>query len=207
MVVKRALAAVAGLGLAVAVANAEAHSVTYDFTVTATDGPLIGTTATGTFTYDTSIVPPGGGSVGGTNLLTTLNFTWDGITYNQTTANTGDLGFNANGSLFNADFGTNCIPGGCGTTGGLEQWEVAATVLPASGGFSYAIAGVPSLFGGTGILTRQHRCVPTARCRGADAPAFSSLSISVPEPSALSLLTVSMAGLALAGIRRPRRRT
>jgi hypothetical protein len=72
------------LGLTVAVvANAEAHAVTYAFTVTATDGPLIGTTATGTFTYDTSIVPPGGGSVGGTNLLTTLNFTWDGITYNS----------------------------------------------------------------------------------------------------------------------------
>lgn len=61
MLAKRALAALAGLGLTVAVvANAKATPVTYAFTVIASDGPLAGTSETGTFTCDTSIVPPGG---------------------------------------------------------------------------------------------------------------------------------------------------
>ena len=173
-------AAAAGLGLT-AFGNAEATPVTYAFTVTATDGPLAGTTETGTFTYDTSIVPPGGGSVGGTNLLTALHFTWDGITYDQTTANTGNLGFDASGSLFTAEFGTNCLVGGCSITSGFEQWAVSATVLGTVGGFGYAVAGVPGQFDGNAILTL------------------------VPEPSVLSLFAFSMAGLAFAGMLRTRR--
>lgn len=66
---------------------------------------------------------------------------------------------------------------------GFEQWVVSATVLGSVGGFGYAIAGIPAQFDGNAILT------------------------AVPEPSALPLLAVGIAGLALPGIRRTRRRT
>jgi hypothetical protein len=150
--------------------GANASPITYDFTVTGTTGPLSGITATGSFAYDSSIVPAGGGSVSGTNLLTTLNFTWDGIIYNQTTANTGSLGFDPSGALFNAEFGTNCTAGGCSTTSGFEQWEVSQTVLGSVGGFEYGIAGHEGLFVGNARLTK------------------------VPEPLTLSIFGAGLAG-------------
>ena len=65
--------------------------ITYRFTVTSDVGPLAGVTADGTFTYDTVITPPGGGTVNAVGLFSDLNFTWDGITYKASTANTGYL--------------------------------------------------------------------------------------------------------------------
>src|SRR5438034_1239057 len=101
---------VAAVGLALALASidaADASPIDYTFSVTATEGPLSATTAAGTFSYDTSSIVPGGRNLN-TGLLTALNFTWDGITYNQTTANTGALGFDAAGMLTLSLFGTNC---------------------------------------------------------------------------------------------------
>ena len=82
----RLLAAAVGLALTIAMMpEAEASPVTYSFSVTATTGTLSGTTALGTFTYDTSSIVPGGGFKDGTVLLTDLAFTWHGIAYNETT--------------------------------------------------------------------------------------------------------------------------
>jgi hypothetical protein len=60
---------------------AESNSITYDFTVTATNGPLSGDVSNGRFTFNSSIIPTGGGVVAASGLSTDLSFTWDGIAY------------------------------------------------------------------------------------------------------------------------------
>jgi hypothetical protein len=65
-------------------------------------------------------------------LLTALNFTWNGIAYNQTTANTGFIGFDGSGNLTEITFGNHCFPGICLSEGGANEWLVA---FPGSVGF------------------------------------------------------------------------
>jgi hypothetical protein len=60
---------------------AKSTSVTYDFTVTATSGPLSGDVANGSFTFNSSIIPARGGVVPASGLLTDLSFTWDKVPY------------------------------------------------------------------------------------------------------------------------------
>jgi hypothetical protein len=82
--------------------------ITYPFEVTATSGPLSGVSAAGTFTYNTAITPPCGGQVLAVGLLNDLNFTWDSITYNASTANTGGMLLGSSGNLFGVVSGTTC---------------------------------------------------------------------------------------------------
>ena len=153
------LAAAFALSL-MAVGFANASPITYNFTATATSGPLSGTVEHGTFSYDSSSIVPGGinAAVG---LLTSLSFSWNGISYDQTTANTGDLHFDANGHLTQALFGTDCSAGGCQLVDGNNSW------FGITGGFfTYS---VPDGVGGGGSLTAV-------------------LAVPVPEPTTLALL-------------------
>jgi hypothetical protein len=166
----------AGWALAIGLApKLDASPVNYTFSVTATSGPLAGTTAPGTFSYDTSSIVPGGTNAN-TGLLTALNFTWDGITYNQTTANTGFLEFDATGALNQDLFGNHCVAGSCSDLPGFEQWSVSFSIPL---GFAYFVAGDS---GGFGTVTQ-------------------SLATAVSEPSAVALLATGLALLALAGVR------
>jgi PEP-CTERM motif len=158
--------------------RAEASLITYNFSVTATSGPLSGTTAPGTFTYDSSSIVLGG-SNDSTGLLTALNFTWDGILYDQTTANTGFLVFDATGTLTTASFGNNCIAGACTANAAFEQWYI----VTGTSQFKYAMSGVPSIFDGTETASLAK----------------------VPEPSTLVLLSAGFGALLLAGLRKQRR--
>jgi hypothetical protein len=161
---------------ALAIAGAaHATPINYSFTVTANSGPLSGDTATGTFSYDSSSIVPGGanGSVG---LLTSLNFTWNGITYDQTTANTGFLRFDSAGNLTVVSFGNDCAIFTCGASPNTNDWFVS------NPDFVYATpTGGPANFGGTATLS----LIPTV----------------VPEPSSLALLGVGAAGVMLIGAR------
>ena len=166
-----------------AAVSAEADPVKYTFTVEATSGPLIGTTSTGFFTYDSSIVPvtlPG--AVLEVGLLTELSFSWDGITYTEASANTGSLIFDATGVLSSALFGTNCFAGGCNLDIDVKDWVIV--VAPGAGGsgtfFYNAGNGVDQGFG-------------TVTASG---------PVTVPEPATLVLLAAGLASLGLA-----RRRT
>jgi hypothetical protein len=104
--------AVAVLATLIVIPSAEATTITHAFSVTATEGPLQGVTAVGTFTYDSSSVLPGGGTFS-TEVFTALNFTWDGITYNEDTAHPAILQWDQSGVLIGALFGSSCIEAQC----------------------------------------------------------------------------------------------
>jgi hypothetical protein len=179
-------ALIGGIALTLAVAlNANASPITFSFSVTATSGPLDGITENGTFTYDSSSIIPGGGFNFDPELLTGLNFTWNGITYNQTTANTGFLEFDSSENLTEAFFGADCMPGGCQIAGGTNDWTLSAVPGETAPNFTYATPST-SFFEGNSVTT-------------ALSP--------IPEPSALALVGVGVAGLMLVGARLRYRRT
>ena len=153
--------------------------VTYPFTVVARVGPLAGETANGSFTYNSGIVPSGGGLVGAVGLLTNLNFTWDGIAYNASTANTGAMVFDSSGTLTIGLFGNDCVADQCAVNVGAEEWYINTGALS----IDYAISA-----GGFG--------------EGTVTLGTAITSMAVPEPGTLALLAL---GLALAGFGHRRR--
>lgn len=139
-----------GVALLAGALAAHAAPITYSFTVNAgSSGPLAGQTATGSMTFDSSIIPAGGGNVSATGLLTGLSFTWEGVSYNASTANTGWMDFTSSGGFVDAMFGPNCAAGTCGVTGSTNQWDINLWG-DFSGLFMYAVPGYPqNIFNGT----------------------------------------------------------
>jgi len=132
--------------LALLPASSFASILTYDFITIAVSGSLAGESAEGRFSFDSSLAHPGYRY--GSSLLSDLSFTWDGINYDETTANTGWLGFGASGDLVSFAFGTNCSPGICSVSSGHEQWYMTGTpnflgsfvyAQPGSNGIGYGL--------------------------------------------------------------------
>jgi hypothetical protein len=148
------------LAVSVAPIKATAGASVYEFTVTGTSGPLAGVTSVGTFSFDPAIVPEGGGPVFIAGLFETLSFSWDGVDYDEGSANTGTLEFDADGTLFNALFGTSCGPSGfgCGVNAGIpHEWSFSIDIEngTVTGAFSYSSPTdpLPGPFDGTVTLT------------------------------------------------------
>jgi len=132
--------------------KAAADPTAYLFTVTAVSGPLAGVTSVGTFAFDPTIAPAGGGFVEIAGLLTHLAFSWDGVDYNETTANTGTLGFEADGTLILVLIGTNCGPSGfgCGVGNDPDPRQWSFDNYYGTGAFYYLSPSDPSdIFAGT----------------------------------------------------------
>jgi hypothetical protein len=162
---------VALLGLLLLAPAAQAVPVTYDFTVNGgPDGPLAGVTSSGFFTFDDSVVPAGGGLVNQTGLFVDFGFTWNGIAYDETTANSALLAFEPSGDLYGATFGSHCSTTLCQVLPGTDSWAIGATVQFGNV-FVYALAGIEQDFGVPFAVTYTPR--------GAT---------SVAEPSGLALL-------------------
>ncbi|HWP32859.1 MAG TPA: hypothetical protein VNL97_03830 [Solirubrobacterales bacterium] len=78
---------------------AQAVLITINFTVTgASDDPVLGgQTSNGTITFDSSIIPVGGGQLSG-DYITSSNFVWNGVTWNKDNTSD-DFVFNPDGSI------------------------------------------------------------------------------------------------------------
>lgn len=181
----RKISVVAFVGMLLVQSVAQAVPVTYDFTANGgPDGPLANVSSSGFFTYDDAIMPSGGGIVIQTGLILDLAFSWNGVTYDETTANTGGFGFEPSGELFGWTFGTNCSTTTCLVTPGTNSWAIANTAK-FGGVFVYTLAGSSEDFAVPFAVTITRR------------PATS-----VAEPGTLAL---ALCGLLAAGLLRRRR--
>lgn len=207
---------VPALILAVGMLNtpvAWASPVRYDFTLTVpnypSEGPLAGTIANGSFSFDSSVIPTGGfGNVSQLGLFTDFSLTWNGTAYDQTTANTGSLGFGGYpfagveppGRLTSFVFGNDCPnPGGgfspntCAVFSGTDTWRAtggihvdpSTHVATFETTFFYAVPGTTGAWGiGTSSLSPG-------------GPIVIFPASLVPEPSPLGLL---ITGIVLVGL-------
>ena len=158
-------------GLVVESSAVQAATITYDFIVDGGDiGPLAGVTVSGFFSFDDSLVPAGGGDVNEAGLLSELEFTWNGISYDETTANTGSLTFDATGALTSGVFGSDCEAGSCSASiNDPNSW-----FLGLGDEIGYDVGDERLFFGPTTFSLRA-----------------------VPEPGTLTLLSLGLLGLAV----------
>lgn len=173
---KNRLLGLFAVGLLLGPMGAKAAPVTYDFTANGgPSGPLAGEASSGSFTFDDSIIPSGGGEVDQANVFTDLTFTWNGIGYTESTANTGRLTFDSSGALVPMFFfGNLCAAGVCSVHQGLNEWffEVADEGVF----FEYGVPGLVGIQTGSG--------------------SYSLRQSSVPEPGSVALLGIAFAGMA-----------
>lgn len=174
------------LAASLGIQSAEAAVITYTFTVTATSGPLKLTQSTGSYSFDDGIIPaplPAGGAVvSGAGLLTDLAFAWNGISYDETSANTGSFGFHWSSSgpiTYSLDFGNKCNASGCGVGAMSDDWSL---VLNDDGIGSFTYSTSSYAYVANGLVK--------------DGRAGAGVTPSVPLPSSMVLLVTGLALLA-----------
>lgn len=154
----------------------QAAPITYDFTVTGTSGPMAGQSSSGSFTFDSSVIPVGGGNVSQTGLLTDLSFTWDGFSYTEANANTGALNFDASGQLILALFGSNCGGGSCSASVNTNDWFFRwGTDGALANLFTYG--GIDALYQGDPSATPRRNDVPEPTVPALVCAALAALTV------------------------------
>lgn len=171
---KFAFLALAAAGISF-VPAAQASPVIYNFAVNITSGSLAGGVENGSFSYDSSIASPYGFDTN-SGELNAFNFTFNGKTYDASTANTGLLGFDADGNLSSFFISSSCDQ--CTFAGGTDNF----TLFPGMNGFVYSTAND---YFGTGDVT------------------YSLAGVAVPEPGVLGVFSFGL--LLLGGIAARRR--
>lgn len=156
---------------------AEAMPINFNFTVNVTSGPLAGDVENGSFAYDSSSVVPGGFN-SASGLLTAFDFTFNGMTYDAGTANTGLLGFDSAGDLTSFFISSSCISLGCTFPPGTDNF----TVTPGTNGVLYSTATFDDYAYGD--------------------VSYSRAGVSVPEPETPGLFAFGLLLLGVAAWRR-----
>ncbi len=180
------------LALLAAAIAAEAAPITVDFTVTSNDvsNPAYGsgTTGSGYFTFDDSLMPTSGSGLVGNPIagLQTLDlfFNWFGVTFDETNAANGTLTF---------------------TDGELTNWMIGGSYLDHTSGFlRYACTSSGGAAPDFDALGSGGAALTDAQRRGlAYGPIqWSVRATSVPEPGALALFGFGAVALACIARRR-----
>lgn len=92
---------------------ARAESVTYDFQITWSQGPLDGSTSIGSFALDAGLMVPNSTYASGTFVLDSFSVVINGASYTLADISPTWLSFSADGSLSHLLLGTNCTSGAC----------------------------------------------------------------------------------------------
>ncbi len=169
---KNLLAATFGLCTAWAVAAPQ----TFDFSVDISRGPLSGSTYSGYFTANTSLLTSDPASFA--RVITDFSFNFNGELFDETTITTGIVYEDSGGNIGGIAFGTNCSPFTCTVTNrpAQTQWYFWSTAH-----FLYALPG--------GDLARSNEITLALR------------QSSLPEPGTAPLVIMAC-GLAIVLARR-----
>ena len=157
---------------------AHASLTTVNFTVVAdpSDPVFAGQTASGSFSFNSTLAPPGGGQIFNTTTglgSSSLLFVWAGTTWTRASADAYRLIFDAMGNL--SGWGIEGDPLGGMTATIFPDFDVnTLTGIPSSFGFSYDYAGR--------VFDRGTLEMATVRT-------------TVPEAATLALLGLGLAGL------------
>jgi hypothetical protein len=155
---QRFISVIALIGLCGLSSLATAGLITRQFEFSSTAGPLLFGPNIGSFTYDDSIVPAGGGQVDQLGLFIDLDVSFAGFSFDETAANSGWLTFDIDGDLLEAHFGNNCGAGYCVIYFGQPQWWIRVGEPPyILNDFTYTgFAGVNDTF----YSSNENRLLP-----------------------------------------------